>query len=827
MGNWKIIVPESTKNNVSNPSFEENVTDHWDFVQAGAGGSAARSSDRARFGVYSAKIIGSDSGESGLITEAADRISLADGDTVYLSAWAYAVTGATNGLIRIYDTTNTASRATDATVAAGAWELLECSWTNTTGSPASIRVDLVNQSGSNSNDVYFDGAQLEEKTARTTYCDGEQDGCEWNGTKHHSSSARSAAYRGGGQIKDLKDDYRFAVTRATGVGVSALQLPRQPYALIPGSRLQGVRRPERVFTLVCSVIPDASNTTLALRDALVGVLLPDAYPKKGGKHQPVRLRYTGGTVDKWIDAHYEGGLEADYTISAEVNFESVPIRFFCEDPFWYEICESAAALDAGDTATFRNVAGWLKSNGQWDNLGMSTSPASGSGSLEFVEKGPDGKWYVGGDFTDWDGVSGADFIARYDPSSDSWETVGGSSTFGNTVYDIIFAPDGDTVYLGGSFVNAGDANGDYIVIYTISTDTISSLSGGGTGRLEALALGHDGILYMGGQFTNWDGIAAADYIVSWDGAAYVALGSGLDNDVVDMDVAPDGTIWIVGVFTASGGTTLNRIATWDGSAFGQVNGSTGLNATAKAVVVAKNGFVYVGGGFTNAGGDANADYVAIYNGNTFYALGSSPPDDVVHNLILGPDGTLYASGNFTEVGGIAVITGRVARWDGSAWAALDLSLAVSGRAMGIGVSDAVVQENYDLVVGFVGQGAGDYAGKTTVTNEGNGPAYPVLSVERSGVGTATLVSMRNVTAGGEIRFNYSLLDGERLTVDLRARRRDIQSSLRGQVWRAALTGHDIGAFSLLKGDNDITLFVSGGTVEAGLVWRDTYDGFEA
>ena len=134
---------------------------------------------------------------------------------------------------------------------------------------------------------------------------------------------------------------------------------------------------------------------------------PEAVPKTEDGPQPVILRYRGASVTKEISCHYEGGFEG--TFSAEMKaFERIQLRFLADDPFWYQIGQTAAVLDSNDSATFRDIAARLKSTGQWSILGMSANPTAGTGTITDFARGPDGKWYVAGDFETWDGIAGAD-----------------------------------------------------------------------------------------------------------------------------------------------------------------------------------------------------------------------------------------------------------------------------------------------------------------------------------------------------------------------------------------------------------------------------------
>jgi len=143
--------------------------------------------------------------------------------------------------------------------------------------------------------------------------------------------------------------------------------------------------------------------------------------------------------------------------------------------------------------------------------------------------------------------------------------------------------------------------------------------------------------------------------------------------------------------------------------------------------------------------------------------------------------------------------------------------------------DPVIERNYDLLVGFNTTGAGYFANSTTATNSGTESAYPQIIVERSGVNTTMLEEVRNETIGKELLFDYGLVDGERLTVDLTPTEKSIISNFFGSRMDAILAGCDFGTFTLQPGANQVTAFVAEGgavTVTAWLLWVNKYNGYD-
>ena len=71
----------------------------------------------------------------------------------------------------------------------------------------------------------------------------------------------------------------------------------------------------------------------------------------------------------------------------------------------------------------------------------------------------------------------------------------------------------DNVIAGGAFEDAGGPDGDRIARWNGSA--WQPFGSGLNGTVRALAVGADGSLYVGGEFTDAGGIAAADRVVKW------------------------------------------------------------------------------------------------------------------------------------------------------------------------------------------------------------------------------------------------------------------------------------------------------------------------
>lgn len=262
-----------------------------------------------------------------------------------------------------------------------------------------------------------------------------------------------------------------------------------------------------------------------------------------------------------------------------------------------------------------------------------------------------------------------------------WAALGTGLGGGTTQARAIVRGLDGLIYVGGNFTDAGGSGADYLAAYNPATGTWSVVGSATAinGQVSALAIGPDGRLYVGGVFTNAGGVAAADSIAVWDGATWAALGTGTAGQILALAFAPDGTLYAGGNFLDIGGSGADNIASWNGSAWAVLASATALNDVVESLAYG-NGLLYVGGAFLNAGGVADADRIATWNGTAWAAIGTGASSDVLA-LAVGLNGLVYAGGAFTTIGGVSAL--RVAVWNGSAWTALASGLNGNVQALSI------------------------------------------------------------------------------------------------------------------------------------------------
>ena len=262
---------------------------------------------------------------------------------------------------------------------------------------------------------------------------------------------------------------------------------------------------------------------------------------------------------------------------------------------------------------------------------------------------------------------------------------------------------GGDIYLGGDFTDwQGNGHGDRIVRWNGSS--WNALGTGLNGTVRTIAVSGSNV-YVGGDFTDAGGNNKADRIARWNGSSWLALGDGLSSFVWGIAVSGN-DVYAAGAFSGAGGlTAASGIARWDGAQWNALG--SGLNGTGRTVVVSGSD-VFVGGFFSNAGGNSNADNIARWDGSSWQALGTGLGNGVTSIALMG--GSVYAGGYFDNAGGIAEAD-RIARWDGTSWNALGsgFSLAVFAIAInggnvyaGGGFVDAGGDSNADYIARWDG-----------------------------------------------------------------------------------------------------------------------------
>lgn len=196
---------------------------------------------------------------------------------------------------------------------------------------------------------------------------------------------------------------------------------------------------------------------------------------------------------------------------------------------------------------------------------------------------PDGKVVIGGYFTQVNGTA-QNRIARLniDGSLDSTFNIGlGFQGTNAVVYVVALQPDGKAV-VGGSFAQVNGLNRNYIVRFNTdgSVDKTFDPGTGPNGYVESIAVQRDGKIYIGGNFTTYNGVGRTGFArLNSNGSLDQSFQADLTFDVgisvASIVIQSDGKILIGGLFTAVNGAPREGVARLNGD-----DGSLRLSVTA-------------------------------------------------------------------------------------------------------------------------------------------------------------------------------------------------------------------------------------------------------
>ena len=248
--------------------------------------------------------------------------------------------------------------------------------------------------------------------------------------------------------------------------------------------------------------------------------------------------------------------------------------------------------------------------------------------------------------------------------------------FNGTVSSITLASDGsDDIYVGGEFTSyAGTVRNRIARINSdLSIDIDFDPGAGFDGRVSAIETANgSNDINAGGEFATYDGTSRSCIArINSDGSLDTTFdpGTGCDSTVSTVVNADNvgGVIYIGGDFTTfNGNSAAESLIPVDGSGIffggGGIDTLTGFNSNVFSAVV-EGGELIAGGSFTRYDGTANTNRIArINSGSTdlFSGVGSRF-NGTVYSLLLAGDGTgdIYVGGDFTSYNGVT--RNRVAR----------------------------------------------------------------------------------------------------------------------------------------------------------------------
>ena len=290
------------------------------------------------------------------------------------------------------------------------------------------------------------------------------------------------------------------------------------------------------------------------------------------------------------------------------------------------------------------------------------------------------KSFVGAVFAVWLAPTSA---MQLDTVPGEWETFGGVSFGCNGDVEVMAEAASGLIYIGGNFTVCDAVAASGIVAFDPDNNLFVPLENGVSGRVDAIkAIGND--VYVGGAFTGAGG-QAINRLARWDGTQWSEFGNPNGQVLAIENV--NGEIYVGGNFSTIGGIPANGVARWDGGAWSALGdgAENGVSGTV-AGIVAWDNRIYVGGCFSEAGG-IPANNIASWSPSGWQVLAGKddkndgvprPSCPVVTSMVASPDG-VFVSGQFTEAGDTPA--SRIAFWNGNEWSAL-ISNNLNGFASG-------------------------------------------------------------------------------------------------------------------------------------------------
>lgn len=435
-------------------------------------------------------------------------------------------------------------------------------------------------------------------------------------------------------------------------------------------------------------------------------------------------------------------------------------------------------LQKQDTqTTSAGAAGTLEENavpGLWKGFGG--VPYGCNGDINVIEKGPDGKIYLGGSFSACNDVI-VNNIAAWDPATNTFLALGMPAGVDNRIRDMAFAPNGDLIVVGDFFRRAGNISVDSVVRWDGSN---WSQVGQDHFNSTIVAVEIDpatGNIYVGGFFDqiflNSGGLLQVNRIAVWNGADWSGLGDGFNSTVNSLQFG-GGILYAGGSFSQSGTLPVNNVAAWDGTQWTDVGGGTDNTV----VDLTTDGVNLLAGGFFSNAGGVSTGSIARWDGMKWSSIDG--PTCCFGDMYYAA-GKLFVTGGFSSVDG--VFAPRVAIWDGASWSGTADSSAFNGNGNSIfsdgediflGYSAAVIgtfgTENFpdeglfaNRIVRFDSTNQQWMALGSGVGNAPNGPIVSILAFESEILVAGRFQSVGQVPVNGGIASwdgqQWGVLDG--------------------------------------------------------------------
>ena len=287
-----------------------------------------------------------------------------------------------------------------------------------------------------------------------------------------------------------------------------------------------------------------------------------------------------------------------------------------------------------------------------------------------------GDIYVGGLFSSFNGKAVNSLVRlNSDGSLDSGFDTQTGGGFNNNVFSIALASDGSgDVYIGGLFTSYRGATVNRLVRLnsdgSIDSGFDTVTNGGFNFEVLSIIPSNDssGDVYVGGWFTSYKGTTVNRLVRlnsdgSIDSGFDTVTGGGFNSAVQSLSLDVSGAVYVGGQFTKYNGTTINSLVRLnnDGSRDNgfDIQTGDGFNGSVGSVVFVNDGSgdIYVGGFFTNYKGVPVNNLLRLNSDGSvdsgFDTMAGGGLNNGVTSIVFTNDGSgdVYAGGFFTRYRG--------------------------------------------------------------------------------------------------------------------------------------------------------------------------------
>lgn len=284
------------------------------------------------------------------------------------------------------------------------------------------------------------------------------------------------------------------------------------------------------------------------------------------------------------------------------------------------------------------------------------------------------EFYIGGDFTQVSSVT-RNKIARLQANgslnTDFAPTGTGIPTSGKVYAIQLSDAVNDHIFVGGDFTNFNSVSGARNFIRLLATGSLdqSFIKGDGMpSYVRDLALDSDGYINVAGRIARWSTDGDINGLARFTAPAVVDIfyegegfGPTTSYPILSFVIDDQDDIYAGGRFTLYAGSAFERIIKLksDGSvdaSFNVAGTNNGFNNSVEKIALTSDGKLYAGGSFTQYNGNAASRLIRLNANGTVddsFDIGSGF-NGKVYALLANNDGTVFVGGEFTTFNGSSV-----------------------------------------------------------------------------------------------------------------------------------------------------------------------------